>query len=105
MSRAWLTATIARFRPRVGSDSLKEGSKVALFGPGRTPSALAQLLPQPSASFSGLAAETLACALVVTGTNSGPGSQVVSRGKLVHIDPDFSNHRPSGGPVKTGDLR
>jgi hypothetical protein len=89
----------------VGSDSLKEGSKVALLAPGRTPSALPKLLPQPSASFSRLAAETLACAFVVSGTNSSPGSQVVSRGKLVHIDPDFSNHRPSAGPVKTGDLR
>ena len=88
----------------VGSDSLKEGSKVALFAAGCTPRALAKLLPQPSAYFSSLAAETLACAFIVSGTNSSPGSQVVSRRKLVHIDPDFGNYAPSGGPIKTGDI-
>ena len=88
----------------VGSDTLKVGGEVAVFGSRGTPSALAKFLPQPSAPFSCLAAETLAGAFVVSRTNSRPGSQVVSRGKLVHVHTDFGNDAPSRGPVKTGDL-
>ena len=88
----------------VGSHALKVGGEVARFAARGTPSALAKLLPQPSAPFSCLAAETLAGAFVVSRTNSSPRSQVVSRRKLVHVHSDFGDHTPRRSPVKTGDL-
>ena len=85
-------------------DALKEGSEVAVFASEGAPSTLTELLPEPSASLSRLTAEMLASAFIVSGTDSRPGGQVVSRGELVHIGPDFGNDAPSGGPVKTWDL-
>ena len=78
-----------RLLSSVGSDTLHVGGEVAVFAARGTPSALAKFLPQPSAPFSCLAAETLAGAFVVSRTNSRPGSQVVSRGELAHIHPRF----------------
>jgi hypothetical protein len=89
-------------RSPVGGDSLKVGSKVAFFAAGGTPSALAELLPEPSAPLARLAAEAFSSAFIVSRTDSSPGSQVISGRKLVHINPDFSNHRPRRSPIKTG---
>ena len=70
----------------VSGDSLEESGEVAVFGAGGAPSALAELLPQPAASLSGLAAETLAPAFMISGTDSSPGG-------------------PGGQPKETGSCR
>jgi hypothetical protein len=90
--------------PPVSGDSLEEGSEVTVFAPGCAPSTLTELLPQPTASLASLPAETLTSAFIVSGADSRPGGQMVSRGELVHVDSNFGNDAPSRGPVETRDL-
>src|SRR5215471_16034558 len=55
-----------------------------------------QIAPQPSIAVTGFSAQSLAGALVVSRTQSGPTCQMLGRGELIHVDADFRNQVGSG---------
>src|SRR5215467_6532399 len=63
---------------------------------GGRPSRLTEIAPEPDVSVAGFSAQSVAGTLVVSGTQAGPTCQMLGRGKLIHVDPDFCNQVGSG---------
>src|SRR5216684_1872832 len=71
--------------------------RAVLGGRGR-PGALGQRAAQPRIAAGGVAALVLACAAVVTRTNTRPRTQMLGRRKLLHIRSGFSQNVGRAGP-------
>lgn len=82
--------------------AVENGGQVVAPGVGHGPGRLGQPAPEPAIPLPCPLALSFAGAFVVAGTQPGPAHQMIGVGKLGHVRPEFTEQRPGGDSVDTG---
>src|SRR5579864_1016297 len=84
------------------SKLLKLSREISVLSASRSPRGLTGHTTQPGTAFTDLAADPLACALVVSGTHACPASKMGCRWELTDICSHLSDETPGGHAINPG---
>src|ERR1700751_1918893 len=81
---------------------LKLGGEIGVLRASRSPCRLTCHSTQPRTAFTDLAADAFACALVVSGTHTGPTRQMRCARELIAIGPHLCDETPGSHAIHPG---